>query len=340
MPRTEKSSPEAWLRVTPQGLYCAAGDFYIDPHRPVDRAVITHGHADHARAGHDAVLTTPGTAAIMRSRFGAGAAKTYDEAAYGETRSFGGATVRLAPAGHILGSAQVVIEHTGTRVVISGDYKRRRDPTCGSFEPVPCDLFVTEATFALPVFRHPPDGEEIQKLLQSLARNPDRVHLVGVYALGKAQRVIALLRDAGYDRPIHLHGALTELCDLYAAQGVALGPLRPVGRESKKGFAGEIVLCPPSSLRDRWSRGFPNPVTAMASGWMRVRQRARQRSVELPLILSDHADWDELTATLHDVQAPRVWVTHGREDALVHYARSHGIEAEALSLIGREEEEA
>ena len=340
MPRAEKSPPEAWLRVTPQGLYCAAGDFYIDPHRPVDRAVITHGHADHARAGHDAVLTTPGTAAIMRSRFGAGAAKTYDEAAYGETRSFGDATVRLAPAGHILGSAQVVIEHAGMRVVVSGDYKRRRDPTCDTFEPVPCDLFVTEATFALPVFRHPPDGDEIQKLLNSLARNPDRVHLVGVYALGKAQRVITLLREAGYDRPIHLHGALTELCDLYAAQGVSLGPLREVGRESKKGFAGEIVLCPPSSLRDRWSRGFPNPVTAMASGWMRVRQRARQRSVELPLILSDHADWDELTTTLHDVQAPRVWVTHGREDALVHYARSHGIEAEALSLVGREEEDA
>lgn len=188
------------------------------------------------------------------------------------------------------------------RVVISGDYKRRRDLTCDGFEPVLCDLFVTEATFALPVFRHPPDGDEIQKLLQSLARNPDRVHLVGVYALGKAQRVIALLREAGYDRPIHLHGALTELCDLYAAQGVPLGSLQPVGRESKKGFAGEIVLCPPSSLRDRWSRGFPNPVTAMASGWMRVRQRARQRSVELPLILSDHADWDELTATLHDAE--------------------------------------
>lgn len=330
--------PESWLTVTQKGLYCAPGDFYVDPSGPVARAVVTHGHADHARPGHASVLTTAGTAAIMRARFGPESAGTYDTLDYGARRTVGDVIVRLVPAGHILGSAQVVLEHGGCRVIVSGDFKRRRDPTCAAFEPLVCDLFITEATFALPVFRHPPDTEEIAKLLHSQALFPERCHMVGVYALGKAQRVIALLREAGYERPIYLHGALSPLCDLYRAHGVPLGELLPVGREDKKAMAGEFVLCPPSALRDRWSRGFPDPVTAMASGWMRVRQRARQQGVELPLILSDHADWDELTRTLHDVEAPRVWVTHGREEALVHYAQTQGIEAEALSLVGFEEE--
>jgi len=336
--RRGDAAPERWLRKTGRGLYCVPGDFYVDPNGPVDRAVITHGHADHARAGHDSVLTTAPTAAIMRARFGAGAAGSYDCADYGETRRFGDVAVGLVPAGHVLGSAQVVIEHAGCRVVVSGDYKRRRDPTCAGFEPVDCDLFITEATFALPVFRHPDDRGEIARLLHSLSVFPDRCHLVGVYALGKAQRVAALLREAGYDRPIYLHGALIELCDLYEGFGVALGDLRLVTREVKKSLAGEIVLCPPGALNDRWARGFPEPITAMASGWMRVRQRARQGGVELPLVLSDHADWDELTATIRDMKAPRLWVTHGREEALVHYARSQGVEAEALSLVGFEEE--
>lgn len=338
MTRRADAAPERWLRKTGRGLYCAPGDFYIDPSRAAARAVITHGHSDHARAGHGAVLTTAATAAIMRARYGAESAGAYDCAAYGETRRFGDVAVRLLPAGHVLGSAQVVIEHAGCRVVVSGDYKRRRDPTCAGFEPIDCDLFITEATFALPVFRHPDDRGEIAKLLHSLAVFPDRCHHVGVYALGKAQRVIALLREAGWERPIYLHGALIELCALYESLGVALGDLRPVSGERKKAMAGEIVLCPPAALNDRWSRGFPDPVTAMASGWMRVRQRARQGGIELPLILSDHADWDELTRTIHDMGAPRLWVTHGREEALVHYARSKGVEAEALSLVGFEEE--
>ena len=338
MTRRQDAAPERWLQKTGRGLYCVPGGFYIDPNGPVDRAVVTHGHGDHARAGHAAVMATAATAAIMRSRFGAEAAGAFDCPAYGETRRVGDATVRLLPAGHVLGSAQVVIEHAGCRAVVSGDYKRRRDPTCVPFEPVECDLFITEATFALPVFRHPDDRGEIGKLLHSLALFPERCHLVGVYALGKAQRVIALLREAGWDRPIHLHGALIELCALYESLGVALGDLRPVTREIKKELAGEIVLCPPSALADRWTRGFPDPVAAMASGWMRVRQRARQGGIELPLIISDHADWDELTRTIHELRAPRVWVTHGREEALVHYARSKGIDAEALSLVGFEEE--
>ena len=204
---------------------------------------------------------------------------------------------------------------------------------------MPCDVFVTEATFGLPVFRHPSDHAEIAKLLGSVALYPDRCHLVGVYALGKCQRVIALLREAGYHRPIWIHGALAALTELYQTQGVALGPLKRVTAEDKQSLAGEIVLAPPGTTAEDWSRGLPDPVVAMASGWMRVRGRARQRGVELPLIISDHADWDELTTSLADVGAPRVWVTHGREDALVHYARTQGIDAEPLSLVGYGEED-
>ena len=329
----------SWLRVTRGGcLWCEAGGFFVDPPRPVERAVITHGHADHARAGHAAVLTTAETAAIMRARWGAEAAGMIEPLAYGEARGVGGVTVRLLPAGHILGSAQVVLEHAGTRVVISGDFKRRPDPTCAPFEPLACDVFVTEATFGLPVFRHPSDAGEVGKLLESLRLFPERAHLVGVYALGKCQRLIALLRAASYDRPIFLHGALQGLCTLYTRQGVALGALRPAAAGVRRELAGEIVLCPPSALADRWARAFPEPLTALASGWMRIRQRARQRGIELPLVISDHADWDELTQTLDDVGAPTVLVTHGREEALVHHARQRGFAADALSLAGYEDD--
>ena len=331
--------PRKWLTVRPEGLYCSAGDFFVDPMRPVSTAVITHGHADHARAGHGRVLATAETLAIMRSRFGEDCWERSRAVAFEEEVAIGDATVSFAPAGHVLGSAQAVLTHGGARVVISGDYKRRPDPTCTAFEPVPCDVFVTEATFALPVFRHPDDRDEIAKLVHSVETFPDRAHLVGAYALGKAQRVIRLLRDGGYDKPIYLHGALEALCELYTAHGVDLGTLEPIKAADKKQMAGEIVFCPPGQLNDRWARGFPDAVTAMASGWMRVRQRARQRNVELPLILSDHADWDELTETLHDVGAPEVWITHGREEALAHYAQSKGFRAEALSLVGFEEGE-
>lgn len=336
---TAATSISRWLKVTKRGLYCEPGGFYIDPASACDRAVVTHGHGDHARAGHGHVLATAATGAIMRHRFGAGKTR-WQALGYGEVVHHGGVAVGFAPAGHVLGSAQVVLEHGGQRVVISGDFKRRPDPTCEGFEPVQCDVFITEATFGLPVFRHPPDDGEIEKLLRSVALFPDRCHLVGVYSLGKAQRVIALLRAAGYDAPLFIHGTLSELCGLYEDFGVDLGVLLPATEADKETLKGKIVLAPPGAGSDAWSRRLPDPLLAMASGWMRVRARVRMFGTELPLIISDHADWDELTATLADVAPGEVWVTHGREDALVHYAESRGQPARALRLVGRAEDAA
>lgn len=338
-------SPEQLLHPTPAGLYCPIGDFYIDPVRAVDRAVITHGHADHARAGHGAVLATPETVAIMASRYGEEFTATRQATPLGEVTNIGGVNVSLAPAGHVLGSAQTVVEHKGLKIVCTGDYKRRQDPTCQGFEVVPCHVFISEATFALPVFRHPDDREEIGKLLASLKQFPGRAHLVGVYALGKAQRVIRLIREAGYSETIYIHGALKALCDLYEDHGIDLGPLEPAtlekgkAKEHQQKFAGKLVLGPPSAFADKWARRFPDPVPVFCSGWMRVRQRAKQRGVELPVILSDHADWDELTRTVRDVNPDELWVTHGREDALVRWAELEGYQARPLRLVGYEDEE-
>jgi putative mRNA 3-end processing factor len=331
--------PQDLLCPKPEGLYCAPGDFFIDPVRPVPRAVVTHGHSDHARAGHGAVLATPETLAIMAERYGAGFAQAEQPARYGEAVHRDEVEVTLVPAGHVLGSAQAVVRWKGLTMVVSGDYKRRRDPTCAPFEPVPCDVFISEATFGLPVFRHPPDHEEIARLLRSVEQFPERAHMIGAYALGKAQRVIRLLREAGWARPIYVHGALERLNRLYEAHGVALGPLEPATQTAKKDFAGQIVIGPPSALQDRWSRRFPDPVAAFASGWMRVRARARQRGVELPLVISDHADWDELTGTVDEIRPGELWITHGREEALARWAELHGISARALALVGYEEED-
>lgn len=331
--------PKHWVSVRSEGLYCTAGDFYIDPVRPVPRAIITHGHADHSRSGHGEVFATPETLAIMAARYGEAFTPARRPLAYGEIIQIGQCSLSLAPAGHILGSAQAVIEHRGGRIVISGDFKRRPDPTCAPFRPVKCDVFVTEATFALPVFRHPEMEHELQKLLDSLAPFPERCHLIGAYALGKCQRVMAGLRQMGYARPFYLHGALVRLCELYRAHGVDLGEIVPVSQAKKEDLAGQIVLAPPSALADRWSRRLPDAVTCMASGWMQIRARAKQKLVELPLIISDHADWDELLQTLADVGAPEVWITHGRDDALAYMAGKLGYRAKALSLLGYEDED-
>jgi putative mRNA 3-end processing factor len=331
--------PEDILLPTPAGLCCEPGGFHIDPTRPVDKAVITHGHSDHARAGHGSVLATQETLDLMRLRYGDNFAGTVQAVRYGERLNIGGVTVTFHPAGHVLGSAQVAVEHKGLRIVASGDYKDVADPTCTPFELVKCDVFITEATFGLPVFRHgDPDGE-VAKLLRSVALFPERAHLVGAYSLGKAQRVIALIRKAGYAQPIYLHGALESMTRYYQSRGIALGELRGARDADKSKLAGAIVLCPPSTLNELWSRRFPDPVTAFASGWMRVRARGRQRGIALPLVVSDHADWDGLTATIAATGAGEVWVTHGQEDALVHFCVTHGLAARPLALVGYGEED-
>jgi putative mRNA 3-end processing factor len=333
--------PEELLLPTASGLFCPPGDFHIDPTVPVKRALITHGHSDHARAGHGAVLATAETLKIMAARYGDDFAGRTEIAKLGETRTIGGTRVTFHPAGHVLGSAQIAVEANGLRIVASGDYKRRADPTCLPFVPVPCDIFITEATFGLPVFRHPEPEAEIRKLLASLTQFPERAHLVGAYSLGKAQRIIRMLRDLGYDRPIYLHGSMEKLCRLYEDEGVALGDLRPATvASSKKGdFAGAVVICPPSEIADRWARRFPDPVACFASGWMSIRVRAKQSLVELPLIISDHADWNELTATIAELAPSEVWVTHGREEALVRWCALNGITAKPLHMVGYEENE-
>lgn len=332
--------PETWLKALPAGLYCEPGGFFIDPVRAVDRAVVTHAHSDHARPGHAAVLASAETLALMRARLGeAGAGRVQQALAWGEAVTVGEVRVWLAPAGHVLGSAQVAMEYRGSRAVVSGDYKRVADPTCAGFEPVACDVFVTEATFALPVFVHPPPDQEIRRLLDSVSLFPDRTHVVGCYSLGKCQRLIALLRQGGWDGPIWLHGALVSMCEVYRACGVELGALHLAAAASKGELKGAIVLAPPGSIADRWSRRMEDPVVALASGWMRVRQRAKSRGVELPLVISDHADWNELNATLDEVGAPEVWVTHGREEALIHAAGQRGIRGRALRLVGYGDED-
>ena len=328
----------SWIRAEPHGIHIAPADCWIDPSRPASRALVTHGHSDHARGGHGETIATPATLAIMELRY-----QTREGAVpveYGETiRLGGGVAATYIPAGHVLGSAQILLEHAGERVVITGDYKRRPDPTCPPFEVTPCDVFITEATFGLPVFCHPPVEQEIAKLLKAHRDHPGRCVLVGAYALGKAQRLIAELRAADHAEPIYLHGAMVRLCALYEERGIPLGDLRHSLDVLKAELAGQIVIAPPSAIKDRWSRRLPDPVLSVASGWMSVKQRARQSGVELPLVISDHADWNELRETITATEAETVWVTHGREDALVYWSQQQGLTAEPLRIEAYEDGE-
>jgi putative mRNA 3-end processing factor len=251
----------------------------------------------------------------------------------------GGVQVSFHPAGHVLGSAQILIEANGFRVVVSGDYKRGYDPTCAAFEVLRCDAFISEATFGLPVFRHPDPRKEVTRLLESCRAFPDRAHLVGAYSLGKAQRMMALIRQAGWERPIYLHGAMEKITEFYRSEGEAFGDLRKVVTKDRGTLGGEIVICPPSATRDLWARAFSDPVVAFASGWMRIRARARQGGVQLPLVVSDHADWDELCTTILETECEELWITHGAEDALLHWALQRGLRARPLRLLGYGEEE-
>lgn len=323
-----KSSDLIELRV--EGLYCPAGGFHIDPMRPVAEAVITHAHGDHARSGSGHYRAASVGLDILAERIGVGAPMTPLQ--YGERTRIGDAVVSLHPAGHILGSSQVRIEVGGRVCVVSGDYKRAADPTCLPFEVVPCDVFVTEATFGLPVYRWPPMTEVIEQMLAWWDDCRERAipAVLCCYALGKAQRIMAELATRT-DRPIHLHGAMLRLTERYREAGIRMLPGTPVG-ESPRGrdFAGELVIAPPSAAGSPWMRRFGNASIGFASGWMQVRGNRRRRGWDRGFVVSDHADWPALIDTIKATGARRVLPTHGNTDALVAYLCELGLDAEAL----------
>lgn len=327
-----------WLIKKKSGLFCEPGNFYIDPIRPVDSALITHAHTDHARPNNKKILATKETINIMKIRYQDNYCKTKQQIKYGEKININGVKVKFLPAGHIIGSAQILLEYKGEKVIISGDYKRRYDKTCQPFEINKCDTFITEATFALPVFNHPDDKIEVKKIIDSIKGNSDQIHLIGVYALGKCQRLICLLRDLGFDETIYLHGALIKISNYYETEEIDLGSLKNV-TEIKDFKGGELVLCPPSALHDRWSQKFKNVIKGFVSGWMTIRQRIKQKNINLPIVISDHADWNELTDTVKEVSPENVLVTHGREEALLSFLKKKGYNCGSLNLLGFEDED-
>ena len=322
-----------------ENLYISPINTYIDPSKPVENAIITHGHADHAKPGHKNVLATKETINIMKIRYGENCAQNFQELKLNKSLKIDDVEITFYPAGHILGSVQVLAEYKGEKINFTGDYKTKNDKTCENFEPVRCHTLVTEATFGLPVFQHPNEHNEIKKLLRSLELFPNRPHIVGVYALGKAQRIIGLLRQQKYDKEVFIHGALEKLCNYYVEEKIFLGKLLKTNLKDKKEYRGQIILAPPSAIKNVWSRKFEDPIICQASGWMSIKQRAKQSLVELPLIISDHADWNELTQYIKLTGAENVYVTHGREEAIVHWCKMNQINGLALSLSGREDEE-
>ena len=317
------------LAPTPQGLYCAAGDFHVDPWRPVPRAVITHAHGDHFAHGCGAYLASAAGAPLLRHRLGGDA--TVEALPYDEPRDLRGVRLSLHPAGHILGSAQVRLEHRGEVWVASGDYKTVPDRTVAPFEPVRCDTFITESTFGLPVYRWPEPAVEEAALADWWRANAEAgvTSVVFAYALGKAQRVLAALDDAV--GPLLVHGAVGPLNDLYRAQGVALPPTPHATREAVRAARGRaLVVAPPAAAGSPWLRGLGDTATAVASGWMRIRGTRRRRGVERGFVLSDHADWDGLHLAIRATGAGHILVTHGYTAAMVRWLSEQGLDAHAL----------
>ena len=311
------------------GLYCAAGGFHIDPWLPVDRAVITHAHGDHLRPGSRSYLCSDASRALVAQRLGDDAAVT--AVRFGEGVDLDGVRISLHPSGHILGAAQIRVEHRGEVWVASGDYKRAPDPTCLPFEPLRCHTFITEATFALPVFRWDPPGDTVAEILDwwNEMRAEGRPAVLFAYALGKAQRVLAELASR-VAHPVYVHGALTDVLDRYRRAGVTL-PATPRATEETKGrsFAGELIVAPLSARGTVWMRRFGDHSSAFASGWMRVRGARRRRGYDRGFALSDHADWDDLLATVEDTGAERVFVTHGYTAQLARALGERGLDAHA-----------
>lgn len=321
------------IRVTPEGLYCEAGDFYIDPWRPVKTAVITHVHSDHARVGSGLYYASASSVPLLEHRLGA--VQCHGQK-YGEPFRLGNTWVSLHPAGHILGSAQVRIEHGGEVWVLSGDYKRTFDPSCEPFEVVPCDTFVSEATFALPIYKWQTGAVTAQKIFDWWQSEPQRPSIVFCYALGKAQRILAEL-TAYTDRTVYVHGAVHNLTEIYRAQNISMLPTRLVTEAHKDhDFKGDLILAPPSGHRSAWMKRFKDPQTSFASGWMQVRGARRRKGYEKGFVLSDHADWNELNLTISQTGARTVYLTHGKTDVLERYLVEKGL---TVKLFDTEYEE-
>ena len=325
------------VTATRRGLYCRAGDFYIDPWGPVETAVITHAHGDHLRAGSQRYYSSAAGEAVTRLRLPADAQLI--SVAYGQSWNIGDVKVSLHPAGHVLGSAQVRIEHAGEVWVVSGDYKRDPDPTCVPFEVVPCDVFISEATFALPAYRWPAPSRVARELFDwwQSNRRAGVASIVFAYALGKAQRVLAEL-TAFTSEPVYLHGAVASLVQAYRDSGVAMLPSKPATVATKSDYAGALILAPPSAAGSTWIRRFGEARSGFCSGWMRVRGDRRRRGYDRGFVLSDHADWPSLLRTIDQSQARRVLLTHGYTDALCRYLQERGVNAAALKTeYGAEE---
>jgi putative mRNA 3-end processing factor len=309
----------ALITVRPEGLYCAAGDFYVDPWRPVETALITHAHADHARSGSQHYLATAPSEGVLRQRLGADI--HLQGVQYGDRLKLGETWVSFHPAGHVLGSAQVRVEHKDEVWVVSGDYKRCADPTCAPFEVVPCDGFITEATFGLPIYKWDSGAETARRIYDWWQAAGDRPSILFGYAFGKAQRVLSELR-AYTDCPVYVHGAIAVLNDFYRAQGIPLLPtVNTTDQPKGTAYGGDLILAPPSAHRSSWMKRFKAPQTAFASGWMAVRGARRRRGYERGFVLSDHADWSSLISTIQATGARQVYVTHGQNDVLARYLR-------------------
>jgi putative mRNA 3-end processing factor len=326
------------LELSDKGLYCPPGDFYVDPWQPVSRAVVSHAHADHARPGSQRYVAAAAGEPLLRARLG-------DEArieflSYGEVVEFGGVQVSLHPAGHVLGSAQIRIAYQGEVWVVSGDYKREADPTCAAFEVVPCDTFITEATFALPIYRWPDPAVVFEEVNEWWRENQEegRASVLFAYALGKAQRVMAGIEAS--IGPIYVHGAVDRLNQAYAEAGVAL-PDATYATDAPQttDWSRALIIAPTSAQNTPWLRRFGAHSTAFASGWMRVRGQRRRRSVDRGFVLSDHADWPGILQTIEETGAQRVFVTHGYTPPLVRWLRDSGLEAYGLQTRFRGEEE-
>jgi putative mRNA 3-end processing factor len=311
---------------TAQGLFCPEGAFHLDPLGPVERAVVTHAHGDHARAGHAAYLCTPETAALIRKRVGDAKVETL---AYGERRRIGDVTLSLHPAGHMLGSAQARIEGRDGVWVFSGDYKRQRDPTCPEFDPQRCDVFITEASYALPLFRWDDPAGVAREIVSWRDSNPRKAAVLFCYALGKAQRLLAELA-ALTDRAVWVHGSVETVSEVYRERGVRLLATRHITDE--KGLAGELVMAPLTARGTPWMKRFPSFQSAFASGLLRIRGTRRRRGFDRGFVISDHADWPALLTTIRETGASKVLATHGHRDALVRWLRESGVDAEPIGV--------